>query len=178
MSLGISADRWPARHNVECAELLSVMQEQEIVCKRLLELSQFERVALADGRIDDLEGTTREKINLVDRMEHLERRRRLLVDGVALKLGLAGETSLTDLASRLNPQLADDLLRIRNSFVSTISSLKEFTDCNITLMQKSLDLVSESIRQMRRAIGTGDEYTSNGKLSLNIKGNIAVDYHA
>lgn len=178
MSLGTASEQWGARRNVECAELLAVMQEQEVICRRLLELSQGERVALADGRIDDLEKATAEKAGLVERMELLESKRRGLALGVARQLGLSGETSLLGLATRLDPEDADHLLRVRTRVADTVASLRESNENNLVVMRKSLDLVRESMRQIRRAVGAGDGYTSDGKASLNIRGNIVVDCKA
>ena len=178
MSIGNSYELGLARHEVGCAELMAVMEEQEAICRQLLELSRGERVALADGRIDDLEKVTLEKSSLVDRMEHLESKRKALAQLVAGNIGIAGEVSLFDLAAKMESKDADKLLRIRKSFVDTMAALKEHNDSNIVLMRKSLDVVRDSLRKVRRAAGSGDRYNRSGQLSLNIKNNISVDCHA
>lgn len=175
MSLGMSTDQWTARHNAECTELLSVMQEQESICRRLLELANNERVALTRGSIDDLERTTAEKAGLVSQMERLESKRRNLARGVATLVGLSGDCTLMDIATRLEPKDADLLLRVRTNVMDTVSSLRETNDINLALMMKSLELVKESIKELRRIAGTGSSYNRDGKAALETKSNLMVD---
>ncbi|MGI5837212.1 MAG: flagellar protein FlgN [Chloroflexota bacterium] len=171
----MSANQLPARHEVECAELLSVMQEQENICKRLLELSQSERVALSDGRIDDLERTTAEKAGLVSQMERLESKRRNLAHEIAMLVGLSGDNTLMEIATRLKPKDADLLLRVRTNVMNTVSALRDSNDTNLALMRKSLDLVKDSIKELRRSTSTGSSYDKDGKASSNARSNLMVD---
>lgn len=178
MSLPQDSGHQLARHGQGCAELLAIMQEQERICKRLLTLSEGERAALGNGRIDDLECATLEKSSLVEQMERLEQKRRGLAEAVAKELGLPSGISLTDLAVRMNSEDASHLLRVRASIVDTVASLREANDQNLYLMRSSLSMVARAIRRVRRIAGSGEVYTHEGRPVQDALGNVLVDCHA
>ncbi len=178
LSLAQISGQQPARHDGECAELLAVMQEQEQICKRLLTLSQCERAALGEGRIDDLERATLEKSSLIEQMERLEGRRRELAEAIAKGLGLPPGMSLIDLAGRMSSEDASRLLRVRASIVDTVASLREANDRNLHSLRSSLSVVAQAIRRIRRLAGSGEAYTHDGRPVQDTLGNVLVDCHA
>ncbi len=168
----------PARGSQGCAELLAVMLEQEGICQRLLRLSTAEQTAMLERRMDLLGDTTREKGLLIERMDRLESIRRRMAAQLAREVGISPDASLTDLAKRLGGQDGEDLLSVRQRVAEVVARLQESNEGNLSLMRKSLDLVRDSIRHLRRATGDGETYTSTGQSLMSIQGNLAVDCHA
>lgn len=160
------------------AELVAVMREQGRICEELLKVVTAERVAVLAGRIDDLDGLTLEKGRLIDGMERLEATRRGLAEQVAREVGLPHDVPLAGLAARLGAGEAEELLQVRQQVADVVSKLRESNEGNLMLMRKSLELVRDSIRQLRRAVGSGDTYTSDGHSSFHGKSNLMVDCRA
>ncbi len=178
MTLEHSTSKASARCSDLCTELMTVMQEQERICARLLELSQGERRAMLDGRVDRLEKVTREKSDLIAAMDRLEQGRRAIAVVLAQEVGLSADTSLLDLAARVGREDAEELLETRHRVAQAVAKLRETNDGNLQLMRRSLEGVRDSMRQLRRAVGQGDSYTWSGQPTSNIAGVLAVDCHA
>ena len=154
------------------------MREQARTCEALLQLATAERVAMLAGRVDELDGLTLEKGRLIERMEHLEATRRGLAEQMARGLGLPHDVPLADLAARLGAGEADELLQVRQQVADVVSSLRESNEGNLMLMRKSLELTRDSIRQLRRVVGSGDSYTSDGHSFSRGTSNLMVDCRA
>ncbi len=167
-----------ARCSNRCTELIAVMHEQERLCARLLELSRGEREAMLAGSLDLLENVTRDKNDLIAEMDRLEQKRRGVAVQLAREVGLPTEISLLALAARVGGNEAEELLDTRHRVAQSVARLRETNEGNIQLMRKSLETVRDSIRQLRRATGTGNTYTWSGQPRLSAAGTLAVDCHA
>ena len=161
-----------------CRELIAIMSEQEQLCARLLELSRAEREAILEGRVDLIEGVTREKAGLIAEMERHEQRRRSIAAEIARELGLAGETSLRSLAAQVGGPEGEELMEIRDRVATAATRLREANEGNLRLMSRSLDAVRDSLRELRRVVGVGDGYTPTGRPHMGAAANVAVDCHA
>lgn len=160
------------------AELITTMLEQERICDRLLELSAAERAAVMDGQVERLEESTCHKADLIEQMDRLERKRGAISDQLAGDLKLHPRASLMELAGILGGQEGKDLLELRDRVSAKLAKLRESNDSNLRLMRKSLDLVRESMRQLRHSAGAENSYNSSGRTSPGVRGSIAVDCHA
>lgn len=173
-----SMEQSTARCACQCTELIGVMREQERICGRLLELSTGERASVLEGRVDLLEKASRDKDSLIEQMDRLEQMRRGIALDLAMRLGLPTDASLIALASRLGGQEAEDLLEMRRRIAESVSKLRETNENTLTLMRNSLDGVRDSLRQLRRAVGSGDTYTQSGHTRIAVGSTLAVDCHA
>lgn len=158
-----------------CAELRAVIQEQERLTLRLLELSASDRVSLLEGRVEELESSTREKAAVTQRMELLERQRREAARRLAQELRLPEDASLADLATAMGGQEGSELAALRGRVAGAVARLKDSNEANLVLMRKSLDLVRDSIRQFRRNFGSGEAYTNTGQPTTVGGSNLVVD---
>ncbi len=167
-----------ARGSTDCAELIKIMSAQEKICLRLLDLADQERLAVLEGRVHDLEIATRQKDGLVEEMERLEQRRRTVARVVCAALSLSPDTSLLELAEAIEGEDSTRLIELRQRVMDTVARLRESNESNLLLMRKSLDLVRESIRQLRRSMGTGEVYTSDGRQPVAATNTVMVDCRA
>ncbi len=161
-----------------CDELLSVMREQERLCKKLCEISGAERRMVLDGRISELDRVTDSKNSLIDRMERLELRRRELSSQIAARCGLTEDAPLTSLAAKLETQKAKELLELGRRVSEVVAKLKESNETTLMLMRKSLDVVRDSLHHVRLSMGGGESYTPSGRPAVGLKNNLMVDCRA
>ncbi|HEX2988426.1 MAG TPA: flagellar protein FlgN, partial [Chloroflexota bacterium] len=168
-------ERPAVSHDSLSGELLSVMRELERLCQQLLEVTGLERRLVLDGRIGDLDDTTRKKNELMERMDRIEVLRRDLSARTAVEYGLPQDASLARIATRMEKQAAADLLELRQRVSDGISRLKDLNETNQMLVRKSLDMVRNSIRQLSRSVGAGQSYTPNGYPAMIRLGNGMVD---
>ncbi len=159
-------------------ELTSIMLQQELICRRLLELSTEDRVAVLSGRADDLEHSTREKVSLIAEMEQREQARRGAARHLAVELELPGDPSLVEIAGRMDGEASEELLEIRHRLVDLAGKLRESNESNLLLMRRSLASIRDSLRQVRHSILPGDVYTNNGLPAMGVVGSAALDLHA
>lgn len=158
--------------------MLAVMREQERTCLRLLELAGSERGAVAEGRIDLLERSTRQKGVLLGQMEKLEEQRRRIASRLAQQVGLPGEASLVSIAGRLSGEDASELMETRRRVGDAVGRLKEINEGNLLLIRQALGSVRDSIRRFALVAGTGECYTMTGRPRLAVEGNLMVDRRA
>jgi hypothetical protein len=106
----MNTDRWEAnpRMLAQCSDLVGVMQEQERVCRRLLDLITEERSALTSGQMGRLEPSTAVKGHLIDRMELLQRRQQVVAERLARKLSLPVNTPAFALVACVRGQHSGD----------------------------------------------------------------------
>ncbi len=145
------------------SRLMGVLLQQERICGDLLEVAASEAVATVDGQVDTLERLVREKSNLIDKIEALEKKRLEASAGLATLLGLERTASLADLAASMDNPNAADLRLVRQRVLDTLQKLRDSNDSNLLLMKKSLELVRDSIRNLRRGIGS-ESYGADGSL--------------
>ena len=158
--------------------LVLVVGEQEVLCERLLEISMAERGMVAGAQIEDLERTSREKAGLIEQIEKLDARRVRIVRAITSELGISGAVSLRELAVALPGPQRTSLEEARDRVVRVVSALRDVNDVNLEAMKHSLDLVRESLRNLRRLAGTGEIYDSGGRQRWDAAGMLALDRRA
>jgi flagellar biosynthesis/type III secretory pathway chaperone len=158
-----STSGWEARCAILCAELIAVMQEQGQLCDGLLELTRKERSSILESRVDLLEWVTQKKGELIGEMDRLEQKRRAIAAELARRLDLDGDPSLPVLAGRVGGDEATELLDAGRRVSQAVARLKDANESNLRLMSKSLEVVRDSLRQLRRITGGGSGYTWTGR---------------
>ncbi len=180
MSTGQSAEQAKAIGD-HCSELLALMTRVEQYCESLHSLSTSEREALLGEDLGNLERLTQEKSRLVDEIEKLERHRRVLAGELAAFLGLPTDSTLVSLASSVGEPYSALLLAQRQRVADSVRGLRASNDANIALMRKSIDLVRESMNDLRRQLGREQTYTADGRHTYptgGISTNLALDCRA
>ncbi len=146
-------------------DLVSVLLRQEEICVILLKVSDQERQAAIDSKLQLLEQLGREKGILIERLGALESERQRISGKVASGVGLPATANLAEIAARVNDPEAADLKAVRARIVDLAARLQKSNATNLQFMRKSLDLVRDSIRQLRRSMGSGT-YGADGNLVL------------
>jgi flagellar biosynthesis/type III secretory pathway chaperone len=158
-------------------ELTSILLQQELLCKRMVELSSRERVSVLEGQMEDLERSIREKGTLVEEMAGHEQARAGTAGRLANELGLPGDASLADIAHHVDNESAASLMEIRCRLSFLAGRLKDSNESNLRLMRKSLASVKDSLRQLRGSVLGPELYTCAGRPAMTRAGvsSLALD---
>lgn len=114
-----------------CVERLEeILAEAATLNAELLECVKAEREALRTANTMELAGRLRQERDLVDRIDSLEQRRKVVTATLATTLqldtsGLPGEVRLSDLAARLGEPDASRLLALGRKLRAVIEAVKK-----------------------------------------------------
>lgn len=162
MSAGDRSNQ-PERPSNRCADLIGVLDQMERTCGVLLEITEKERIAVIDGSLEALDQLSQEKRDLVDRVEKLEKMRLEASIELGEELKLRTDASLAELATRVVGPGGTQLSEARGRILGLVTRLQDANNGNILLVRRSLDLVGDSIKQVRRSLRS-ESYGSDGNL--------------
>ncbi len=179
MSARETIDRSAAR-GAWVEELTSILLQQELLCKRLLELSSQERLSVLNGQIDDLEHAIQEKGDLVEEMEQQEQIRVGTAGRLTRELGLPHDASLADIANHVDEEAAAGLMEVKCRLSFLAGRLRDSNESNLRLMRRSLSSIKDSLRQLRSSVFATELYTSTGRSTVAVAGvsSLALDRNA
>jgi flagellar biosynthesis/type III secretory pathway chaperone len=143
--------------------LMGLLEEQEALIRRLIELGREETRALKAEDLAGLSALIAEQEQCGRKLRELEVRRLSLQLELARQLGLVeGESSLQGLAERVGPggeELVNAVKRLRRSF----EELKELNRINRALVQQALTYINRVLALL--GAGTGG-YDHEGQVKV------------
>lgn len=171
----------PEQNTDPVRDLMRVLSRQEEICQALLKVSDQERQAAIESKLQLLEQLGREKGDLIEKLGALESERQRISGKVAAGIGLPATATLAEIASHMDDPDGCDLRSVRERLVDLAARLQKSNTTNLMFMRKSLDLVRDSIRQLRRSMGSG-AYGADGNLVTRaqpvLSASVAVDRRA
>lgn len=127
------------------AELSDLLWRERELLEVLLFKLETEQVLLVSGRTRWLARATREVEIVVDELRKVELRRAIVVDGVAIALGVGGEQGLSALAAQA-PAPWDELLRDhRTAFLTLTREVQAVADGNKVLLANGYRATREAL---------------------------------
>lgn len=123
-----------------------ILASQLQIYTRLLEAAKNKRDQVIANRVDLLEQTLQEEIELLSQIEELEAERSVVMMSVCDALGIdPEEATLTLLAEKLPEDQSARLLELRDSILSTLDELSSLSQVNERLIRDSLRLINYSL---------------------------------
>lgn len=122
------------------ASMESVMVTEFRLCQSLRTLTQEERQALLDGKVEELTALTEKKEAILDELSRSEEIRQRLADQMVRLSGLGEEVkTLSDLLPRLDSPVTERLSRLREGILTLQAEVRELNRGNYALATLNLE---------------------------------------
>jgi flagellar biosynthesis/type III secretory pathway chaperone len=132
----MNAPAMPDQHTSLATALIDV----HATLQALLAASDEQYAALADGDLARVESVTRQQEQLAARLERVERKRAVALDGQSLTEALAQKPNL----ARLNNAIADKVRELQAKHAQSASLIEKATELNAQTLQFLHSLVDAS----------------------------------
>lgn len=130
----------------ELGRVTEILASQLEIYGRLLEAAKTKRDQVVANRVDLLEQTLQEEIELLSQIEDLEAERSVVMMSACDTLGIdPEEATIGLLAEKLPADESARLLKLRDSILSTLDELTSLSQVNERLIRDSLRLINYSL---------------------------------
>jgi len=143
------------------AELSTVLWRQRELLQLLLFKLEEEQLLLAAGRSRWLPQATREVEMVLAEISRSELTRAVLVEDVALELGLRSDASLAQLVDHAPEPWNDLFAQHRRAFLEAVAEVSNVASANRDLLKRGYQLVTDTLRQVGGV--EQDGYDANGR---------------
>jgi len=149
-------------------KFLCLLEEETDFYQLLLLVVQKENMAVVDLKLKELNKATKEKENLLLKIQILEEQRQRMLERVADFIGcpLHGLT-LSKLSQLIEEPYSTRLKECHSNLLSLIQSIQEVNNSNKSLIVHSLKLVRGSLSLLDNLIAPIPVYCRTGKTQVN-----------
>lgn len=146
-------------------EIVVNLQEQVLVYRRLLELSQIQVAALLNQDVHTVHSVLQEiELAMLDRSK-VEQHRSLVLDRICAETGLAiGEITASRLAALAEPSIAEAITSCSNELHDLIRELDAVVDKSRALLEQELQVI-DSVVQSITVVNEPFTYERSGDTS-------------
>lgn len=127
-------------------ELIEILDRQRELYRKLLEIARAKQPVLVKGDLAKLEEFTRQEEQIVVQVGKLEEQRSKIHQALANHFHFPEpEITLSDIASKVSPELSDKLSQVGDGLKDILNELKDVNSLNNVLIKQSLDYIEFSV---------------------------------
>ncbi|ADG83631.1 flagellar protein FlgN [Thermincola potens] len=144
-------------------ELIAILQEQLDLYTQLLNLARAKRPVLVKGKIEELDGITKQEEAIIFQVGRLEGQRNRIHQALANHFALSpANLTATELEKRLDADAAARLRCVFDKMVNIFAELEKENKTNTELIEHSLEYVNFYLNILSNT-DTSPSYNDNDK---------------
>ena len=133
--------------------LIKVLEYENKLYGRLLDLSEDKTSAVIKGELEKLQAITAKEQELSDELKKLADIRDKIVGQIGRSMGkYSGDITVSDLVSLVPEEYSDQLSQVGKSLKETVNKLKNKNDLNLKLINNALEYVDFSLNLLTQPV--------------------------
>lgn len=145
-------------------DLMSVLSEKVRVLESMQFFLEEEERCIIEHKPEQLEENTRQTEELMNRLNAVNDRLRLLLFRVGDELGLNEAGTLSSLLPGVSPEIRVQLRTSQKKCFSAAAAIKHHLEKNEGLIKQSLSVIDRSMSLFIRVLGGYETYGANGSM--------------
>ena len=145
-------------------DLLTILQDELLCYKALLELKEKEHALIVSGESENLMQNTQNMKLIIQQVQSLERNRIALMGEIGKDLEAAHSIgTLRSLLPLIPERYRYQLEKVGNQLCKVLEKIKMWNNQNRTTLEQGLDFIANTFRTLVKEASQSDNYSSSGK---------------